>query len=212
MSAMDLEPTSSFTPGISREVLRAAAEDEKREQAEAARLITLDELEENFSLFSWGYSDPLKVTKNGKTEYIRVRIKSVGIAELMESYQAKMPSPPAMQKLMKKDSPEAKELGYKHDIMLMVVNQADPKYLEDQRKHDNEAGQEIVLRGWGHDLKWNGALVLKGSDMSSPNEVIDRDGALKAFKRLGLTAEHFSILVRNIRELTAEAEKSETKN
>lgn len=207
-----VEPRSNFTPGISQDVIRAAAEEEKREQVEAAKVIDIEDISEEFSLFSWGWSDPLKVTTDGVQTRKRFKLKSVGIAELMESYQAKMPAPPASRKMLKKDSQEAKEFGYKHDIIVYEVNEADPAYLDMKRQHDNEAGQEIVLRGIAYDLKYDGKTVMLGKDVNAPNQIIDREGTLKAFKRLGLTAEHFAILVKNIRELTAEAQAEETKN
>ena len=208
---MELESTmGNFTPGISQDVLRAAAEEEKREQVDAAKIIDIEDISEEFSLFSWGWSDPLKVTSNGVEERRRFKIKSVGIAELMETYQAKMPAPPASRKMIKRDTPEAREYGYKHDTLVYEINEADATYLEMKRQHDNEAGQEIVLRGIAYDLKYDGKIVMKGKDTRSPNEIIDREGTLKAFRRFGLTAEHFAILVKNIRELTAEAQAKET--
>ena len=198
--------------GIDPEVIKEHEDMEKRKSAEDARILTSADIGEDFSLFSWGYSDPLKITRKGKVEYIRIPIKSFGIADITEAYQANMPSPPATQKLFKKDSQEAREFGYKHDIMVMQVNEADPTYLEAKRKHDNELGQETVLRGIGFDLKWNGQIVLKGSDLTAPNEIVDRDLALKAFRRLGFTLSHFTSIVKSIRELTQDVEAETTEN
>lgn len=201
---------SDYMPGISSEVLKMAEEDEKKQKAEAAKVI--EDIGEDFTLFSWGYSEPLKITRNGKSEYITLKIKSVGIGDIMESYQEKMPSPPSTKRMFKKGSVEARELGYNHDVILTQVDEGNPVYLEMKRKHDNEAGQEILLRGLCYDLKWDGKLVLKGKEISTPTEVLDKDGALKALRKMGLTAEHFGSIVKSIRELTADAEVEETRN
>ena len=200
--------SNEWVPGIAPDVIKAAKEDEAREKKEAAKVI--EDIGEDFSLFSWGYSDELKTTRAGKVEYKRLKLKSVGVQEIMESYQKSMPSPPSVKRTIKKNSPEAKELGYQHDIIITQVDESDAEYRRMKSEHDNAAGQEILLRGLMYDLKFNGQVVLKGADPTQPTEILDKVGAMKALKRMGLTAEHFSSIVKSIRELTADSEVEET--
>lgn len=198
--------------GVTPDALRVIEELESQRKAEDARVLTSEDFLGDFSFFSWGYSEPLKITRNGKVEFVRIPIKSFGIADITEAYQANMPSPPTSRVLIKKGSPEARELGLNHDKYVDVANEADPKYLADKRKHDNELGQETVLRGIGIDLYWEGKVVLKGTDMKKPNEIIDRELALKAFRKMGFTLSHFTSIVKSIRELTQDAEVDEEAN
>lgn len=198
--------------GIDPSVVKAAEEMEQRKRTDDAKVLTSDDFRDGFSFFSWGQSEPLKITRNGKVEWRTIPIKSFGIAEITEAYQANMPTPPSTRKLIKRDSPEARELGYKHDVYVNIVDEADPTYLEAKRKHDNELGQETVLRGIAIDLYWDDKMVLKGSNLSAPNEIIDREAALKAFRKLGFTLSHFTSIVKSIRELTSESENAETED
>lgn len=194
-------------PGIGADIIKENQEMQKDRQRQDVEV--LGETLEDFSFFSWGLSEKLKVTQDGKTKYVQLRIKSVGIADILEVYQKKQPTPPAVLRTYKKDSEVARELGKRHDIVVWESNEADPTYLEEKRKHDNDASQEILLRGLGHNLVSDGKVVLRGGKLQEPTEIIDREGAMKALQRMGLTSEHFGSIVRSIRELTAEKDTEE---
>lgn len=198
-------------PGVDSTLVQESKNQEKQKQDSDVRVLDAI-LSEDFSMFSWGKTKPLKITQGEDVKYLQFRIKSVGIADIMEAYQDRMPSPPSILKTYKRDSDVAKQLGQKHDVTVWEVNEADATYLELKRKHETAASQEILLRGLAHDLPYQGKMVLRGSDMSSPTEIVDRPGAMAALRRMGLTAEHFSIVVSDIRALTADREGEETKN
>lgn len=170
----------------------------------------LEEID-GFNFFSWGTSEPLKVTRNGEVRFIQLKVKSVGVSEIIEEYQDKMPTPPASSKLFKKNTPEARQAGYNRDVLLQEINDADPEYQKMLRKHNNEASQMILLHGLAYDIKdESGRIVLQGSDVMRPSKIIDAQAALQALRRLGLSSEHFGSLVKSIRELTVEREEAET--
>lgn len=196
-------------PGITPDVVRLAKEQEEKEEKKKAEARVIEEIDENFSLFSWGYSEPLKITRGNKVEYIRLKIKSVGISEVIEELQAKAPTPPSVPKVYKKDSDIARQLGYKHDVVVREVDEADPEYQRLKRQHDMISSQMILLHGLAYDLKYNGQVVLRGSDITAPSEIIDAEKALLVLKRWGLSSEAFATLVKNIRELTEAKEVAE---
>lgn len=210
MSVHSLGHVETHIPGIDPSLIEEADTQKKSKGSEDAQVLD-SILGEDFSLFSWGETRPLKITRNGKPEWKRFRIKSVGIADIMEAYQERMPSPPAVLKAYKKDTDVARQLGQKHDVVVWEVNEADPAYLEMKRKHETAASQEILLRGLAHDLQYKGRTVLSGSDIHEPSVIVDHEGAMTALRRMGLTAEHFSIVVADIRSLTADHEVEETK-
>lgn len=173
----------------------------------------------DFSLFSWGWTQPLKRTRserdkkgNLKTEveFFHLKIKSIGMSEVMEEWQNKMPSPPAMLKTYKKDSDVARQLGYKHDVVVWESNEADPAFQRERQRFNSELGKALLLHSLAYDLKDGDRLVLKGADMNEPNEVIDPGKALKViFKKWGLTSEHFAAITSDVRKLTEAKEVEE---
>lgn len=206
-----LSKDTPSVPGIDASLLQESQSREKQKVNEDARILDAI-LGEDFSLFSWGETRPLKVTQGGETKYKKFRIKSVGIADIMEAYQDHMPSPPAVLRTYKRESDVARQLGQKHDVVVWEVNEGDPAYRELKQRHETESSQEILLRGLAHDIPYKGKIVLRGADINEPTKIEDREGAMAALRRMGLTAEHFSIIVSDIRMLTADKEVEEEKN
>jgi len=200
------------------DIIKEQKESEKDRAAKDAKFIEI--IDSGFSLFSWGWTQPLKrtrseVDKNGnistKVEYFRLKIKSMGMSEVMEEWQNRMPSPPAMLKTYKKDSDVARQLGYKHDVVIWESNEADPAFQRERNRFNSELGKALLLHSLAYDIvDENNRLVLKGSSLSEPNEIIDSQSALKViFNRWGLTSEHFAVITADVRELTAAKEGEE---
>ena len=167
-----------------------------------------------------GWSSPLKRTRGdkdkrgnlvAKVEFFRLKIKSVGMSEIMEAWQSKSPVPPAKHELHKKNSEVARQLGSKHDVLVWETNEADPVFQRERNKFNNEFGKAILLHALAYDIKdSSGKLVLRGDSLSEPNEVIDPEAALKIiFKRWGLTSDHFASITGDVRKLTEAKEVQE---
>lgn len=196
-----------FIPGIDPSLVAAAAQQEAEKKKDAARIV--DSLD-GFTLTSWGFSSALKVTRGNKVEYLKLKLKSVGVQDVMEYYQSKAPTPPSVTRTYKKDSEVVRQLGYKHDVVVREIDEANGDYLRAKAKHDNESGQYIALAALGYDLKIGGQVVMKGADMNVPNEIIDQDAALIALRQLGLSSSHYAEIMKNVRTLTEEAEAQES--
>ena len=183
------------------------AQEKSRQTAnkEAAEILeSLDDV----SFFSWGQTDPLKVTKGGQETYLRIKIKSLGISEIIEEMAANAPVPPAVMKTHKRDSEVARRLGFRHDTIVWERNEADPTFQKAQRDHEMKVSNMILLKGLAYDLKDEaGHVVLKGKDIHIPTEVIDAEAALRALKRLGFSSDHFTTIVNNINRLTKTQEE-----
>lgn len=191
----------------------------EEEQAKVdAKLV--ESIDDDFSLFSWGWSSPLKRTRGemdkqgnlvAKVVFFRLKIKSVGMSEIMEAWQSKSPVPPAKHELHKKNSDIARQLGSKHDVLVWETNEADPVFQREKNKFNNEFGKAILLHSLAYDMKdKDGRLVLRGNSLSEPNEVIDAEAALKIiFTRWGLTSDHFASITGDVRKLTEAKEIQE---
>lgn len=180
---------------------------EKEQLEEVVRII--DNIDEDFSLSSWGYTSKLKITQGNKTEYIQLRIKSVGVSDVIEETSKGLPRPPSVMKTYKRGSVEANQLGAKHDVVVREIDESDPGYLSMLEEHNRKSGQIIVLSGLAYDLKWKGEPVLEGADTTRPNKIIDQDGAIKALRRIGISGAHYSQILRDIRGLTEDVEEQQ---
>lgn len=198
---------ADFTPGIPGDIAEDFRKIEEKKQEDSVKTIeSLDDM----TFFSWGYTAPLKLTRGDLIEKVRIKIKSVGVGQVIEEYQHKLPTPPATLKTYKADSDVARSLNVKHSVAVWSVNEADPDYLKMKQKHETEASQMILLHGLAYTLKGDGGeVVLEGGDLNNPSRVINPQAALLRLSRMGFSSEHFGQIVRSIRELTAEVEKQE---
>ena len=216
---MDFEMSKPVGPGDS---VMSIVQEQKASEEEQAKLDAklIESIDDDFSLFSWGWSSPLKRTRGdkdkrgnliAKVEFFRLKIKSVGMSEIMEAWQEKAPIPPAKQVVHKKNSDAVRQLGLKHDTLMWDLNEADPVFQREKNKFNNEFGKAILLHALAYDIKdHSGKLVLRGDSLSEPNEVIDAEAALKIiFTRWGLTSDHFASITSDVRKLTEAKEVQE---
>ena len=184
-----------------------AVEKQAEEKKEVARII--ENFDDDFTLSSWGWTQ-LKVTRGEETESIKLKIKSVGVADVIEQTSKGQPRPPSAMKTYKSGSKEAAALGSKHPVVVREIDESDPTYLDNIEKHNRRSGQLIMLAGLAYDIKVNGNYVLKGSNVDMPSEIIDQDGALEWLRKRGITGSHYSQILKDIRGLTEDVEEQET--
>lgn len=199
-----------YVPGLTQGVFEIEKEQERsKKEAEKQVGQVVDKITEDFSLCAWGYTEPLKVTLGDKIEYRVLKIKSIGINEILEQLQAKQPTPPSVIKTYKKGSEVAQQLGYRHDVSVRERDETDPTYMRELQKYNSDVSQYILLSGLAYNLTYKGELVLKGEDIHVPSEILNMEKAMLALKRWGLSSNHFATIVKNIRELTSEKELEE---
>lgn len=216
---MDLTTEQSFIDG---DGVTGIVKEQREADQEQARLDAkfIESVDDDFSLFSWGWSQPLKRTRSEmgkkgqistKVEYFRLKIKSIGMSEVMEEWQSKMPTPPAILKAYKKDSDVARQLGQKHEVVVWEINEADPSYQRERQRFNSELGKALLLHSLAYDLRdREGKLVLVGALLNQPNQVIEPAVALNIiFNKWGLTSEHFAAITNDVRKLTEAKEEQE---
>lgn len=207
------EMTSGTVPGFSSDFDEMDKIQEKSRQEAKREAAQILESLDDMSFFSWGETDPLKVTKGTKEIFYIVKIKSLGVSEVIEEMAADAPTPPAVMKTYKRDSEVARRLGFRHDTVVWERNEADPIFMKAQREHETKVSNMILLKGLAYDLKdETGRIVLKGASISQPTEVVDAEASLRALKRLGFSTDHFATIVNNINRLTKAREENDDLN
>ena len=187
---------------------------EKAEEVKKDLVRIIENFDDDFTLSSWGYTSDLKITRGPEVQAIKLKIKSVGVADVIEQTGKNQPRPPSAMKAMKKGSQEANALGYKHDVIVREIDEADPGYLQLIEDHNRRSGQLIMLAGLAYNIdvpKGSGNFVLKGADINAPSDIIDPDGALKWLRARGITGSHYAQILKDIRGLTEDIEEQEVK-
>lgn len=152
---------------------------------------TITELVEGANLFeSRGYSI-VKVTRAGEEKRLRLPIKSTGVADYMEKLRGKAPRPPVTFQIVKKDSPEGRELGLTHDRKVQVFDTTDERYIDAIEKHNQEFNWAIVI--FALDLPW------KKADGTEVQELEDKKRILKSN---GITWTHINQIFADVQTLT----------
>jgi len=166
---------------------------------------------------AWGYCD-LKVStieNDEMEEYIvRVPIKSTGITELMETISNEaVVNPPTTLRTIKKNSPEGQALGYKHDVVVRYIDEADEGYLKMREQQNQQAGWKIILHGLNMNLEdTDGTLLVKSNGINEPTQVYNAARAIEVLKQSGMSPDHLKELnkaITNLTKLQKENEDSE---
>uniref|UniRef100_A0A6H1ZS39 Uncharacterized protein n=1 Tax=viral metagenome TaxID=1070528 RepID=A0A6H1ZS39_9ZZZZ len=154
--------------------------------------VDLDQLVEGNNIFeSKGFSY-LKVTQGQIIKRIAIPIKSSGVSEMIDEFEReKKPLPPKKRELIKKDSDVGKEMRLMKNEWAWVFDFADEKYLSDIGKYQSDLGLKVVMLGIN--------LPIRDKD---GNDITDDDRRLQVLKKMGLTGEHLTQLVKDIQSLT----------
>jgi hypothetical protein len=138
----------------------------------------------------------LKITEtdeegNQVSKLLPLPIKSLGIADIQESYIENLPKPREKLKTVKKGTEEAIALGLTEDKEVAYLDTTDPEYRAEIRKLND-------------DMLWD--CILKGLDI----DFVDKDGNpitddnIKKAELInaGITGHHIDQLMKDINELT----------
>ena len=151
----------------------------------------ISELVEGQNLFdSKGYSI-IKVTKAGEEKFLKLPIKSTGVAEFQESLSGKAPRPPVTFEVIKKGSPEGRALSLTHDRLIHIFDTTDEKYVDALNKHNQEFSWQVVV--FAVDVEW------KKKDGTLCQSYEEKKAILKSN---GITGEHVSQIFKDVQRLT----------
>lgn len=159
---------------------------------ENIELTDVTELVEDNKIFeSHGYSD-LKVTQGNKVVTKRLPIKSSGISEFIDRFTRKnAPTPPEMAKVVHPNSELGKELNLRKSTAVKMFDLTDQGYIDEMGKFESDLGLKIVLMGLNVTFKDKEGNVIE-----------DDDKKIDILKSQGLSSEHFTQVVQDIRRLT----------
>ena len=158
----------------------------------------ISELIEGVNIFeSSGYST-IKTTKNGKPSFIKLPIKSTGVAEYQNKLRGDAPKPPVRKELIKKSSKEGKDLGLVHDKLMQVFDNTDETYINALEKHEQNFIWQVII--FALDVAW------KKKDGSTATTFNEKKEILKS---TGITNIHSEQIFKDVKGLTKIAEDEE---
>jgi len=153
--------------------------------------IELSELVEGNPIFESTGISYLKVTIDGVARRVPIKIKSSGVSELIDEMRKKAPKPPIINVVVRPDDPAFRELGLSRKQHVKTFDLTDPEYLETQAKWQSDMGLQIVLKGIDLPFKDREGILIE-----------DADRKVILLRKMGLTGEQFTQLVRDIQSLT----------
>jgi hypothetical protein len=158
----------------------------------------ISQLVEGENLFdSRGYS-VVKVTKEGEEKFLKIPIKSTGVAEFERQLAGTAPRPPVKHEVIKADSPEGQLLGLKKDALRAVFDAADEKYVDALDRHNREFTWKVAV--FGIDVEWkrrDGALV---TDLEEKKAILQANG---------ISSHQINRIFKDLRNLTRLREDQE---
>lgn len=153
--------------------------------------VRINELIEDENIFESKGIAKVKVTKGSEVKCLEIPIRSTGVSDLIDTFGAKAPQPPARSLLIQPGTPEGKELGITKKQWVKMPDYSDVDYIEEKNRHESDMGIAIVLKGLD--------VVFKTKDHI---EITDPDKKVEALKKMGLSGDQFSQLVQEIIDLT----------
>lgn len=164
---------------------------------------------------AWGYSC-LKVTRDtldGSNNIVpeevelRVPIKSIGLAEVMESINRKTPQAPTTRRSIRADSDEGKALGLKANKIVETEDFTDPGYKELMADYRIRSMYRMILSGLATDIvevldDGREVVVVESNGQQAASKVIDEEKAITILKQQGISNEHAEQLYSDVKALT----------
>jgi hypothetical protein len=181
---------------IGEEMMESAEEETVEEETveegkEYKSEVHVSELVEDEDVFLSTGTSKVKVTKDGVVRALVFRIKSTGIADLVDQFNRKAPTPPIYKELVKPDSDLGKQMGLGKKKWVRMPDLADPVYIREKEKHDQDLGMAILLQGMD--------VVFRDKEQ---NVVTDPDEQVRIMKEMNMTGDQFMQIINDIQDLT----------
>lgn len=139
---------------------------------------------------SSGFST-VKITKNGKEEFVDIPIKSFGAEELKAHIREEEPKAPVTRKFIKRNSEEGKAAGISKSMFCDVYNLADNKYQKELTEYQNRQMWRTVA--YAVDIEFKDKTNEKATDL---------DDKVAILKSVGLTFSHVLQIWEDVMKLT----------
>lgn len=159
----------------------------------------ISELVDGKALFDSQGFTVLKVTRVindggervAKSMKIKLAIKSTGVAEYQEELSGKAPKPPRTFETVKKNSPEGRAMGLKHNEMTYIFDSTDEDYVDSLEKHTQEFVWRIAV--FALDIKWTKADGTQAETYEEKKAIL---------KSNGITGHHADKIYKDVNALT----------
>lgn len=116
----------------------------------------------------------VKTTKEGLEVLLEIPIKSTGVSEFMSELSGKAPQPPVKKILIKKGSPEAKELGLSHDKFVQIFDSTDEEYVNRLEIHNQDFTWRVAI--FAMNLKWMKADGSEAATFEDKKQILKDNG------------------------------------
>ena len=174
------------------ESVAITTEEEKLFEAmDDAEEVDVSELVDGDDVFLSTGKSKVKVTKDGKVRALVFKIKSSGVADLVDKFNKKAPKAPVHKEIVEPNSEIGKQLGLRQKKWVRMPDLADPDYIEALNKHNQDLGMAILLQGLD--------VVFKDKH---GNVVTDSDEKIKIMKEQNMTGHQFTQIINDIQDLT----------
>lgn len=110
----------------------------------------------------------VKITVNGKKDYLELPIKSTGVAEYQDNLRDEAPKPPIKKEIIEKSSKEGQAMGLLEDRLTQVFDLTDEGYLMDLENHNQDFIWRVIV--FAIDLDWelsDGTVAVSYEDKKS---------------------------------------------
>lgn len=163
---------------------------------ERLAIVNVEHLRAGDELFKATGESILKVVRAGKAKFLRLPIKSTGVADVIEAYKDKEPRPPGKKELVEPASDLGRRLKLVQKQWVTIPDLTDPDYVKALERHQTDMAFAIILVGLDVPI-----LDERGEPVTVKEE------AVRILRGMHLSTEHFQQLVDDIRDLTRMTEE-----
>ncbi len=132
----------------------------------------------------------VKVTRDGKKEFLQLPIISRGVVDYMQELKMKMPKPPTVFERVADGSPLAETFGLQPGAMVRILDLADEAYQNQMETYNQDFNLRIVIASL--DIEWS-------NDGRTVETFTEKKQILKDN---GITSAHINSILDDIRRLT----------
>lgn len=133
----------------------------------------------------------VKVTKDGEVKTLVLKIKSSGVADLVDTFSKEAPTPPVKNELVTPDSDLGRQMKLGKKQWVRLPDFTDETYIKDKEQFDQDLGMAILLQG----------LAVTFKDREG-NVITDDQEKIAQLKKQGMSSDQFLQVIRDIQDLT----------
>jgi len=135
----------------------------------------------------------IKMTKDGKSEYYELPIRSIGIVELMDELKRKAPTPPSKTIKVTKNHDLVKEYGFDPGDVVIAFDVTDEAFQKEWEEYHNDYTWKLLLCAL--DVEW---------EDENGNPITDDNKKIEVLKNSGITGLQQTQILNDVARLTSD--------